>query len=55
MLDKALDEAGIDGKRAYVTNAVKHFKFEPRGKLRLHKKPAKSTSASGGCSERLMS
>jgi len=39
MLDKALDEAGVDRKRAYVTNAVKHFKFEPRGKLRLHKKP----------------
>ena len=39
MLDRALDEAGIDRRRAYVTNAVKHFKFEPRGKLRLHKKP----------------
>ena len=39
ILDKALEEAGIDRKRAYVTNAVKHFKFEPRGKLRLHKKP----------------
>ena len=39
MLDKALEEAGVDRKRAYVTNAVKHFKFEPRGKLRLHKKP----------------
>jgi len=39
MFDKALAEAGIDRKRAYVTNAVKHFKFEPRGKLRLHKKP----------------
>ena len=39
MLDKALAEAGVDRKRAYVTNAVKHFKFEPRGKLRLHKKP----------------
>ncbi len=39
MLDKALDEAGVDRKRAYVTNAVKHFKFEPRGKIRLHKKP----------------
>jgi DNA polymerase len=32
-------EAGIDRKRVYVTNAVKHFKFEPRGKRRLHKKP----------------
>ena len=39
MLDKALAEAGVDRQRAYVTNAVKHFKFEPRGKLRLHKKP----------------
>ena len=39
LLDKALAEAGVDRKRAYVTNAVKHFKFEPRGKLRLHKKP----------------
>jgi DNA polymerase len=39
ILDKALAEAGIDRKRVYVTNAVKHFKFEPRGKLRLHKKP----------------
>jgi DNA polymerase len=39
LLDKALAEAGLDRKRAYVTNAVKHFKFEPRGKLRLHKKP----------------
>ncbi len=39
MLDKALEEAGLDRKRAYVTNAVKHFKFVPHGKLRLHKKP----------------
>jgi uracil-DNA glycosylase family protein len=39
MLDKALAEAGVDRQRAYVTNAVKHFKFEPRGKLRLHKRP----------------
>ena len=39
VLDKALAEAGVDRKRAYVTNAVKHFKFEPRGKLRLHKRP----------------
>ena len=39
IFDKALSEAGIDRGRAYVTNAVKHFKFEPRGKLRLHKKP----------------
>ena len=39
MFDKALAEAGIDRQRAYVTNAVKHFKFEPRGKRRLHKRP----------------
>ena len=39
MLDKALEEAGLDRKRAYVTNEVKHFKFVPHGKLRLHKKP----------------
>ena len=39
LLDRALAEAGIDRKRVYVTNAVKHFKFEPRGKRRLHKRP----------------
>src|SRR3954449_3349952 len=39
MLDRALQEAGIDRKKAYVTNAVKHFKFLPRGKIRLHQKP----------------
>jgi uracil-DNA glycosylase len=39
LLDKALDEAGIDRKKVYVTNAVKHFKWEPRGKRRIHKKP----------------
>jgi uracil-DNA glycosylase len=39
VLDKALEEAGIDRSEVYVTNAVKHFKWEPRGKLRLHKKP----------------
>jgi len=40
ILDQALDEAGIDRARTYVTNAVKHFKWEPRGKRRLHKTPA---------------
>jgi DNA polymerase len=40
LLDRALDEAGIDRNRVYVTNAVKHFKFEPRGKKRIHKKPS---------------
>ena len=39
MFDRALAEAGIDRTRVYVTNAVKHFKFEPRGKRRIHKKP----------------
>ena len=39
LLNRALDDAGIDRKATYVTNAVKHFKFEPRGKRRIHKKP----------------
>ncbi len=39
MFDKALAEAGVERSRVYVTNAVKHFKYEPRGKFRLHKKP----------------
>ncbi len=39
ILDKALQEAGIDRHQVYVTNAVKHFKWEPRGKRRIHKKP----------------
>lgn len=39
LLDKALDEAGIDRARVYVTNVVKHFKWEPRGKRRIHAKP----------------
>jgi uracil-DNA glycosylase family protein len=39
MLDRALEEAGIDRARVYITNAVKHFKFFPRGKFRLHQKP----------------
>src|ERR1700733_1868945 len=39
LLDRALVEAGIDRSTVYVTNAVKHFKFEERGKRRLHKKP----------------
>ncbi|RQR80150.1 uracil-DNA glycosylase [Burkholderia sp. Bp9012] len=40
MLDRALDEAGIERTSVYLTNAVKHFKWEPRGKRRLHKTPA---------------
>jgi len=39
LFDNALDEAGIDRKQTYVTNVVKHFKWEPRGKRRIHKKP----------------
>jgi DNA polymerase len=39
MLDRALADAGIPRDETFVTNAVKHFKFEPRGKRRLHKKP----------------
>jgi len=39
LLDKALVEAGIDRTAVYVTNVVKHFKWEPRGKRRIHKKP----------------
>src|SRR5436189_967432 len=38
-MDRALEEAGIDRKEVYVTNAVKHFKWEPRGKRRIHQKP----------------
>ncbi len=40
LLDRALAAAGIDRRRAYVTNAVKHFKWEARGKRRIHQKPA---------------
>jgi uracil-DNA glycosylase len=39
LLDECLEEAGIPRKEVYITNAVKHFKWEPRGKFRLHKKP----------------
>jgi uracil-DNA glycosylase len=39
LFDNALAEAGIDRKQTYVTNVVKHFKWEPRGKRRIHKKP----------------
>jgi uracil-DNA glycosylase family protein len=39
LLDDALETAGIDRKQTYVTNVVKHFKWEPRGKRRIHKKP----------------
>jgi uracil-DNA glycosylase len=39
ILDRALEEAGIDRDHVYVTNVVKHFKWEPRGKRRIHQKP----------------
>ncbi len=42
LLDECLQEAGIDRKAVYVTNTVKHFKWEPRGKARIHKKPLSS-------------
>jgi DNA polymerase len=42
LLDQCLEEAGIDRKTVYVTNTVKHFKWEPRGKVRIHKKPLSS-------------
>jgi DNA polymerase len=42
LLDRALEDAGIDRKMVYVTNVVKHFKWEPRGKRRIHKKPRQS-------------
>lgn len=42
LLDQALEAAGIDREEVYVTNAVKHFKWEPRGKRRIHKKPNSS-------------
>jgi uracil-DNA glycosylase family protein len=40
LLDKCLKEVEIDRRKVYVTNTVKHFKWEPRGKLRIHKKPS---------------
>ena len=40
LLDRALEATGIPRKEVYITNAVKHFKWEPRGKRRLHKTPA---------------
>ena len=40
MLDRALADVGIDRKQVYVTNTVKHFKWEPRGKRRIHQKPS---------------
>ena len=40
LLDQALESAGIDRSKVFVTNTVKHFKWEPRGKRRLHSKPS---------------
>jgi DNA polymerase len=42
LLDRALTEVGIDRARVYVTNAVKHFKWEPRGKRRIHARPSQA-------------
>ena len=39
IMDRAMEEAGIDRRTVYITNAVKHFKFEPRGKRRIHQTP----------------
>src|SRR5947207_562665 len=39
LLRTCIDEAGLDGKRIYLTNAVKHFKWRPQGKRRLHERP----------------
>jgi DNA polymerase len=45
LLDKALAEAGVDRKQVYVTNAVKHFSWFPRGKRRMHKTPTQQEVA----------
>jgi DNA polymerase len=45
LLDQLLAQAGIDRRSVYVTNAVKHFKWEPRGKRRIHKTPAQQEVA----------
>lgn len=45
LLDTLLADAGVDRSQAFVTNAVKHFKWEPRGKRRIHKTPAQSEIA----------
>ena len=47
LLDQALEEAGIDRREVYLTNVVKHFKWEPRGKRRMHAKP--NASEVGAC------
>jgi uracil-DNA glycosylase len=45
LLDRALKETGVDRSRVYVTNMVKHFKFEPRGKRRMHQRPDSAEQA----------
>src|SRR5205814_2932940 len=45
VLDEALEKAGVDRREVYVTNAVKHFSWEPRGKRRMHKTPAQQEIA----------
>src|SRR5438132_6266582 len=45
LLDEALEKAGVDRREVYVTNAVKHFSWEPRGKRRLHKTPSQQEVA----------
>ena len=45
LLDKALEDAGIDRSQVYVTNVVKHFKWQARGKRRIHQKPKRSEIA----------
>jgi uracil-DNA glycosylase family protein len=40
LLDRALGDAGIDRRKVFITNVVKHFKFQPRGKRRIHKRPS---------------
>ena len=50
LLREALEEAGIDPKTAWLTNAVKHFKWEPRGKRRIHQKP--NSAEVGACRSR---
>jgi DNA polymerase len=47
LLDRALHEAGLERGGVYVTNVVKHFKWEPRGKRRIHKKP--NSAEIGAC------
>jgi len=47
LFNRALEEAGIDRTEAFVTNAVKHFKFEERGKRRLHNRPTAGDVALG--------